>query len=800
MAFPFLFLCLALAAGIIAGALIPIPLTGGIIALLALLLSAWLFFLLDRYKLSLVSILLAVFVLGMLLLIHADREYETNALHQLKSEAYLDFYGTVYRSPSRGLECDYLYMKISRVVIQGRVKKVGGKLRLTVPHSSEFPTYPDWCVHDEIKVSAKLSSSSGYQNFAPSPLEKHLKSQLIHRRAHTKSPLLVQKIKPGYRLSPLRLISLIRKAFQKKIEEHFASKDGKLSPQGAILEALMLGERGRIPDDILHSLQKGGIFHLFAISGAHIAIVSFLLFSLFRLFRIPERMSFVAIIVFLLFFALLVEGRPSVARATTMAIVYLIGKLIWRDISLINTISFSAFLLLVVNPFNLATLGFQLTFAATLAIILFYPPIIKRLPRLPLRFSEILSLSLTAQIGVLPIVAHAFNRVTFSALILNYAAIPLVAIIMAIGYLWMPLALVSGPLAQPLVPVLNLLTEALQQTPVLLNFAPALSFRIPTPHWWTIAGYFSCLALFLIPWKDKKPRWILSFCYLAFFLILIIYPFSQRTKHFTVTFIDVGQGDAALLEFPGTTKMLIDGGGTPEDTFDVGEKVVSPFLWRKGIKKIDYLVLTHAHPDHMNGLKAVARNFKIENYCESFSPEDSDPYDQLMHTLSSRVTKRRIFSGHTASVGSAHIRVLHPARKEPLTRQVHNNQSLVLQITYGQHSFLLTGDIEKEIESKILESQTAVASTVLKSPHHASLSSSTMPFLKSVSPEIVVISVGKGSWYGLPHPGVLERYECIGASVYRTDIHGAIEITSDMQRISVRTAAPHKNESIQPKF
>jgi competence protein ComEC len=475
-----------------------------------------------------------------------------------------------------------------------------------------------------------------------------------------------------------------------------------------------------------------------------------------------------------------------------MAIAFLIGKLIWRDVNLINTISFSAFFLLIVNPFNLANLGFQLTFAATFTIILFYPQIIKRLPRLPLRFSEVLALSLTAQLGVLPIVAFAFNRVTFSALILNYAAIPLVAAIMAIGYLFIPLTMVSSLLAKPFVLVLNLLVELLLHISHLLDFIPALSFRVPTPHLWTIAGYFICLALFLIPWNDKKQRLILSFCFFAFFLILIIYPFTPRTKYLKVTFIDVGQGDSILIEFPGKTKMLVDGGGTQGDTFDIGEKVISPFLWRKGIKRIDYLVLTHAHPDHMNGLKAVAQNFKITNYWDCFPPKDSDSYIQLMESLSSRVIKQKMFKGDTVYAGDTQIQVLHPVKGEPVVHKVHNNQSLVLRFAYGQDSFLLTGDIEREIEAKILKSHVAVDSTVLKSPHHASISSSSLEFIEKVSPKIIVISVGKGNWYGLPHPDVLERYEHIGAMVYRTDTHGAIEITSDKQGTSVRTAVTPK--------
>jgi competence protein ComEC len=152
-----------------------------------------------------------------------------------------------------------------------------------------------------------------------------------------------------------------------------------------------------------------------------------------------------------------------------------------------------------------------------------------------------------------------------------------------------------------------------------------------------------------------------------------------------------------------------------------------------------------------------------------------------------------MFKGSTISIGDIHIDVLHPSRGNPGIRGVHNNQSLVLQIGTGRESFLLTGDIEREIETKITNSRLSVDSAILKSPHHGSISSSTMEFLQRVSPEIVVISVGRGNWYGLPHPDVLERYRRIGAKVYRTDLHGAIEITASKKGISVRTAACYKD-------
>jgi competence protein ComEC len=789
MPFPFLFLALSQILGILFSSFVPVSINLLISLLIVILLCAWVFFFVGKNKLAFASILLSTFLLGASLFTHSSEKFDRNQLHNWKHTEYADFYGKLYKSQSRGLAKDFLYVKVHRVLYQNKDKKITGNLRVTIPHSQKPLTDLNLYAGDTIKISAKLFTSPGFRNFKKDSLDKYLKSQNIHKMAFTKSPLLINKLESRKKIHPQRLLSVIRKKMQEKIEQHFSVSDsGTTSSQGAILEALLLGERRRMDPLITQSLQKSGLYHLFAISGAHIAIISFLLFSVLRLIRISTRLSYALVLINLILFALLVEGRPSVIRATIMASAFLLGKLFWKNVHLLNTISMSAFFILFLNPLSLFSLGFQLTFTATFSILLFFPQIIKYLPKLPWRISEILCLSLTAQIGVLPLIARTFNRITFSSLFLNFAALPLVGLIMGCGFIFLPLSFFSPFLAQMLAKGINFLINILLKCSHLLDWVPSISYRIPTPHTATIFGYFLFLLFLLLPLKIKWQKLTTFFCFLAFLVILITYPFPSHSSSLKVSFIDVGQGESMLIEFPGYKKMLVDGGGFPKNSYDIGERVVSPFLWSKGIKKIDFLVLTHAHPDHLNGLKSIVNNFKIGEFWEACIPSEDKNYEEFITLLPHSVPRKRVFRGRSFQVGDIRIEAFHPPRGDPYVSTIYNNQSLVLKMTHGHISFLLTGDIEAKAEEQISKFSTNLQSQILKSPHHGSRSSSSTAFLQAVKPRLVVISASKGNIYGFPHKEILERYKRFGIKIYRTDNHGAVEISSDGHRISVRTA------------
>ncbi|MGD1010787.1 MAG: DNA internalization-related competence protein ComEC/Rec2 [Candidatus Aminicenantales bacterium] len=767
------------------------PPAAGLGVVLGFLAAAWTFYGLRKTGPAFIFVLLALASSGAALYSLSDRAYEANALHRYESADYLDVSGWLLGSPGREPERDILLIRVESIRDKGEERAVRGNLSLAVPFQPGRRDRVKLRAGDMVSASVRFSSGGAFKNFGGFSYDRYLKSRNIHRRAFTKSSLLVARSGGGRGQPLLAPVSRIRCALQDNLEASFPDAHGTdISPDGAVLEALLLGEDGRMDAATVLSLQQTGLYHLFAISGGHIAIITLLLFSLFRLVRIPQRPSYLALILFLVFYTLLVEGSPSVLRATVMTLAFLVGRLLWKDVHVLNTISFSAFALLLSNPFNIFDAGFELTYAATLAIILFGPPLARRLPRLPLKTGEMTALSLSASLGVLPIIAASFNRVTFASLILNYAAIPLVGLIMGIGYAFLPLSAALSWTAPPFVLLLRFLVGVFSRLSRLLDGVPILSYRVPTPHPWTVLGYYLCLGLLLLRPRFKGQRLLSAACFSLFAAVLVTYPFSPSSKELMVTMIDVGQGDSILVEFPGRKRMLIDGGGFIDSAFDVGDKVVSPVLWRKGIKRIDVLVLTHPHPDHLNGLVSVARNFRVGELWEAVPPAEDAVYTEFMSALPASVLRRRVGRGFRREVGDALVEVLHPGRGGgPGPRAAGNDSSLVLRLSYGRTAFLLSGDIEAAAESEILGAGGDIRSTVLKSPHHGSGSSSSLPFLQRVRPDDVLISVGEGNRYGFPAPPVLERYRSLAVTVYRTDLHGAIECSTDGTRIRFRTAS-----------
>ncbi len=634
-----------------------------------LLAAAWTFCAGRRDGAAWVCVVLAVGAAGAALLAANERAYERNALHRLESDAYLDVEGKLVASPGREPGRDTLLLGLASVTDGGKRTPLRGRFLLAVPFLPGTRDRLRLHAGDAVRASVRLSAGGAFKNFGGFSYDRYLQGKGVDRRGFTKSSLLVERTSAGSRWGLRPVMSRIRCRLQDGLERSFPSADGTdISREGAVLEALLLGEDGRMdPADVL-SLQKTGLYHLFAISGGHIAIITVLLFALLRSLRLSRRASSAVLLVFLVFYTLLVEGSPSVLRATFMAMTLLAGRLLWKDVHVLNTISLSAFLLLLANPSSLFDAGFELTYAATLAIILFAPPLVRRLPRLPFGVSEMTAMSFAATLGVLPIIAASFNRVAFASLVLNYAAIPLVGLVMGAGYAFLPLAVAAPALAHFPAVALAFLVRLFFSLSRLLDGVALLSYRVPTPRGWTVAGYYASLGLILLRPRFRGQRVLAAGVFVAFLAVLITYPFPASSRDLKITVIDVGQGDSILVEFPGRKTMLVDGGGFVDSPFDVGEKVVSPVLWRKGIRHLDVLVLTHPHPDHLGGLASVAGNFPVGEFWEADPAPGDAAYAELLKRLPRSAIRRRVSRGFRWRTGGVTVEALHPATASPSLR------------------------------------------------------------------------------------------------------------------------------------
>lgn len=269
------------------------------------------------------------------------------------------------------------------------------------------------------------------------------------------------------------------------------------------------------------------------------------------------------------------------------------------------------------------------------------------------------------------------------------------------------------------------------------------------------------------------------------FFIFLLLSLVFAEKYLKVYFLDVGQGDATYIITPNNRTLLIDGGDWDE-FFNAGEEVIIPFLKRKKTSTIDFVIISHPHRDHIGGLISVLKKIDVKMVCDPGFPHPTDTYHEFLQTIHEGKSKYRIIRGKSKLYIDEDIDavVFYPPNRFKFDDP--NNNSVVLKITYGKVSFLFTGDLEQDGEMDLVNFyKHELKSTVLKSPHHGSSTSSTQKFLDSVNPRIVVISCGYRNRYGYPHTEVLRRYKRMGIKILRTDLNGTIEMTTDGENIKI---------------
>ncbi|MGB7219376.1 MAG: DNA internalization-related competence protein ComEC/Rec2 [Vicinamibacterales bacterium] len=667
-------------------------------------------------------------------------------------------------------------------------RPASGGILVTVVGSLAAPRVEEWRAGRRVRMPVQLRRPSRYLDPGVPDHERALARRGTTLVGTVKSGALIEVVARGHwwdeRVGEAR--SFARRAI--------TASAGRYSPRSAaIVAAIVIGDRAGLDTDVERRLQEAGTYHVIAISGGNIAILAGLILGAFRFAGLLGRGAALATIATLVAYASLVGGGASVDRATLMAVVYLASRAIDHRSPPVNALAVTAAVLVATSPLIVVDPAFLLTAGATLAILVVVPTVRSwRLPRPLDPLATMFMMSVAAEAMLFPIGVMVFSRVTFAGLGLNFLAIPLMGVAQIAGMALVPAALISTHLAAAIGWLAHLGAEGLVRSADLVRYAPMLTYRVTPPSWSVAALYYSglCTWWMLGPGWRRRAAAAMAACAALWILaepnaILA----SRGDGRLHVTFVDVGQGDAALVRFPRGSTLLVDAGGlSAASSFDIGDRVVGPTLRASAVRRLDYVALTHGDPDHIGGVSSILRDFRPREVWEGIPVPSSEPLTALrLQTLASGAQWTHVNGGRRVSIDAVEVTAWHPAPADWERQKVRNDDSLVLEVRWKDVSILLTGDIGREVEKTLVGVIPPAPLLVLKVPHHGSLTSSSREFLQALHPRVAVFSAGRSNRFGHPVPEVVQRYRDIGAAIFRTDQDGAVMLDTDGTSIDLHT-------------
>ncbi len=677
-----------------------------------------------------------------------------------------------------------------------------------------MPRYPTYDYGDVLLVTGKLETPTQLDDF-------NYKDYLAHQGIY--STMLypeIEILERGKGFKPLEWVYSLRNHLSQTLTEVLPE------PQASLAQGITLGKRGTIPSELKEDFTRTGTAHLLAISGLHLSIVAGILLSVGIWLFGRRRYTYIWLALGAIWlYALLTGMHPPVVRGAIMASLFLTAELLGRQRSAITALTFAAAVMVGISPQILWTVSFQLSFVAMAGLIFIAPPL-RAIGRKAISktlgedagivsianiIADSFGVTLGAVIAVWPVVAHYFGIISFVGPLATFCALPALPGIIITGALAGGLGLITLPLAYPLGWLAWLFLSYLLLVVKFFAALPISSVEVGSFDVTLIGGYYLVLAIAIWLTSNRKKlanlmpqaisrlksgaarpfnlstlpkKWVIPPLLLIAILVWTAVP-TMPDDNLHVSFLDVGEGDAILIQTPTHQDILIDGGPSPQSIgLELGKKL--PFWDRT----IDLVILTHPHADHLAGLIEVLQRYKVKQVLYPDLAYDSSLYDEWLSLIKEKDIKYTIaLAGQQIDCGEGVIiKVLNP-QSPPLadTQSDIDNNGMVLRLSMGNASFLLTADMFWEAEFELIARRANLRSTVLKVAHHGSDTSTSQEFLAVVNPQVAVISAGEDS--GHPNNEIMERLtEIVGEDkIDLTSESGTLEFTTDGERLWVKT-------------
>ncbi|MDQ3169454.1 MAG: DNA internalization-related competence protein ComEC/Rec2 [Acidobacteriota bacterium] len=685
------------------------------------------------------------------------------------------------RGDAVGLRLDVARVRWGRAVID-----VTGGVALSVTGASEPARVREWTRGRRVRVAATLRRPGRHLNDGVADAEVTSIRRGIALVGTVKSAALVDVLARG---SPWDEASA---RLRRRVRASVAAAIATDPEAAAIVTAILIGDRAGLPEELERRLQRAGTYHVIAISGGNIALFAMLAWGVARALVAARRLSIVSAMTMIAAYGLLVGAGASVGRAVTAALLFFAAALAGHRTPPLNVIAVVGILFLLWDPLALADVGFLLSFGATAGILIATPAWLARVDasrRVARMALAVILATVAAEIVLLPIQATAFHRVTIAGLALNLVAIPAMSVVQVAG---MAVVLLDVTGMREVLGIAaaaaRLAARSLADSAGLVDLAPWLAWRVAAPPLWLSALYAAlCLWLAWGP-SPRLTRGIAGAAVLGGVAIAMSAPARVNTdSRLRLTMFDVGQAESIVLRLPSGRSLLVDAAG-PRGRFDIADRVLVPALLARGVTRLDALVLTHPDLDHLGGALGVIADLRPARLLEGVAPVRHVERQALVAAAArAGLSVEALRAGGSLLIDGVRINVLHPPPPEWERQRVRNDDSLVLEVLFGDVAIILTGDAGEAVEPGVAAALSRARVRILKAGHHGSRTSTSAAFLDAVRPQAALISAGRGNIYGHPSPGVTDRLRAAGAAVFRTDQDGQIDLVTDGSRVDITT-------------